>query len=118
MTVLGQHQSAESREQFRSKNLPVIVNAFELIPWIYHITHTREIEKVSLPGLSVNHVTVEMLDLVAEAELTKPAGVPSSDNALELVRKSNKATTLWYDTCAFTLDAIQSGSSVVRRAGP
>lgn len=95
----------------------MIVNAFELVPWIYHVTHTNKIETVFRSRLTASDITIEILDVIRGSALMKPAGVPSVDDALWLVQKSGKTTTLWYNPCSFSLDAIQKGSSLVVRDG-
>ena len=108
-------RAAIKREWLNPRNAIIVVNALGLVPWIYHVTHPRSLESVTLPSLFNDKTTSEMLDVIQPVYVPTPAGVPNSDLALRLVNKFGGTTTLWYNPCTFVLDAIQTRASLVLR---
>jgi hypothetical protein len=95
---------------------PLIVNSIALLPWIYHATHARSVESVSLPDLAIDSVRTQTLGIAEVAGEARPSGLPAGERALRVTRESGDATVLWYDPCTFVVDAFKIGTSIVVRS--
>jgi hypothetical protein len=95
---------------------PLIVNAMALLPWIYHVTHARLMESISLPNLSIDSVGSQTLGIVEAADEARPSSLPAGERALRVTRESGNATVVWYDPCTFVVDAFESPASLVVRS--
>jgi hypothetical protein len=109
--------TASGRKHLAGTREPIVVNAPELLPWLFHRTGAGSMVAISLPNISSNGVRVGSIGISEVSNETRPTGVPRFDRALRVTADSGGPTILWYDSCTFVVDAIVKSGSLALRNG-